>query len=86
MIEKVKELKPIDGSSYELMDLDRLVIYTVVELQKLGIELSLENIIVGAFKLFPKRFSIIGYPEFPDATRVEKSLWRCRGKSEWGQA
>ena len=75
---------PFDIASYDSIDLDRLVIYAIIELEKLGIELSLENIIVGAFKLFPKKFSLVGYPEFPDATRVEKSLWRCKGnKKQW---
>ena len=84
MNEKMKRLKPFDPARYDGIDLDRLVIYTMVVLEKLGIELSLENIIVGAFKLFPKKFSLVGYYEFPDATRVEKALWRCKGnKRQW---
>jgi hypothetical protein len=84
MDEKYKKLKAFDPDSYNSIDLDRLIIYTTVELEKLSIELSLENIIVGAFKLFPKKFSLVGYPEFPDATRVEKALWRCRRKKrQW---
>lgn len=84
MINKLKNLRPFDHTSYDSIDLDRLVMYATVELEKLGIELSLENIIAGAFILFPKKFSLIGYPEFPDATRVEKSLWRCKGtKRKW---
>jgi hypothetical protein len=80
----MKELKPFDHASYDSIDLDRLVIYATIELEKLGVELSIENIIVGAFKLFPKKFSLVGYSEFPDATRVEKSLWRCKGqKRQW---
>lgn len=82
--EKIEKLKPFDSVSYGSIDLDRLVIYTTVTLHKLGLELSLENIIVGAFKLFPKKFSLVGYLEFPDATRVEKCLWRCKGKKrQW---
>ena len=78
------KLEPFKPDIYNAIDLDRLVIYTVVELDKLGIELSLENIIVGAFKLFPKKFSLVSFLEFPDATRVEKALWRCRGKKrQW---
>jgi len=84
MNEKMKHLRAFDSASYESIDLDRLVIYATVELEKFGIDLSLENIIVGAFKLFPKKFSLAGYPEFPDATRVEKCLWRCKGtKRQW---
>lgn len=82
--EKIQQLKPFDYPSYEAIDLDRLVIYTTVNLHKIGVELSLENIIVGAFSLFPKKFSLAGYIEFPDATRVEKCLWRCKGKKrQW---
>lgn len=84
MNEKMKELKPFDSVRYDGIDLDRLVIYTMVILEKLSIELSLENIIVGAFKLFPRKFSLVGYHEFPDATRIEKALWRCKGnKRQW---
>ena len=84
MNKKMSGLKPFDPVRYDGIDLDRLVIYTVVVLENLGIELSLENIIVGAFKLFPKKFSLVGYHEFPDSTRVEKALWRCKGnKRQW---
>jgi len=82
--DKIRKLKALEPASYEPIDLDRLVIYTTTELEELGVELSLENIIVGAFKLFPKKFSLAGYLEFPDATRVEKCLWRCKGKKrQW---
>ncbi len=82
--EKIEKLKTFDFKSYDTIDLDRLVIYTTLALSDLGVELSLENIIVGAFKIFPKKFSLTGYLEFPDATRVEKSLWRCKGKKrQW---
>jgi len=82
--DKIKRLKPFDLENYDSIDLDRLVIYSTVKLEKMGIELSLENIIVGSFKLFPQKFSLSGYIEFPDATRVEKCLWRCKGrKRQW---
>jgi hypothetical protein len=84
MNQKMKSLKPVDYALYQSIDLDRLVMYAVAEIDKVGLDLSLENIIVGAFILFPKKFSLIGYAEFPDATRVEKCLWRCKGKNrQW---
>ncbi len=76
---RIIELNAFDPEVYESVDLDRLVVFTAIELSRLGIELCLENIIVGAFRLFPKKFSLVGYPEYPDATRVEKALWRCKG-------
>lgn len=84
MNEKIRQLAPFDKNAYEKIDLDRLVIYAMITLHELGIELSWENIIVGTFKLFPNKFSIVGYPEYPDATRIEKCLWRCKGaKRHW---
>jgi len=84
MNKKMKELISFESKRYEGIDLDRLVIYAMVRLENLGIELSLENIIVGTYKLFPTKFSLVGYPEYPDATRVEKCLWRCKGsKRNW---
>lgn len=82
MIEKMEKLKSFETEKYKHIDIDRLVMYTAVELDKLKIELSLENIVVGAFKLFPKKFSLPGYPEYPDAIRVDKAL-RRRHKGRW---
>ncbi len=76
----IMALSEIDYSKYESIDLDRLVMYAISQLHEKNVELSLENIIVATFKLFPKKFSLLGYPEYPDATRVEKCLWRCKGK------
>jgi hypothetical protein len=77
---EILAIEEITVSHYESIDLDRLVMFAVAKLADMDLELSLENIIVATFKLFRKKFSLIGYPEFPDATRVEKCLWRCKGK------
>lgn len=79
MKKAIENLKPLDAAAYDAVDLDRLVVYAAAQLENIGAELSLENIVVAAFKLFPKKFSLPGYPEFPDAGRVEKSLWRSKG-------
>jgi hypothetical protein len=79
--ETITTLVAVEHDKYQAVDLDRLVVYSMIKLAELGVELSLENIIVGAFRLFPKKFSLVGYMEYPDATRVEKALWRCKGKN-----
>jgi len=78
--DQILTLNEFETSQYESVDLDRLVIYAVARLVNMDLELSLENIIVATFKLFPRKFSLVGYLQFPDATRVEKCLWRCKGK------
>ncbi len=84
MHEHILSIEEVAPAHYEGIDLDRLVVYAVSRVVELGEELSLENIIAATFKLFPKKFSLLGYPQFPDATRVEKCLWRCKGiKRGW---
>lgn len=79
----IDRLVPYSSTLYAGLDIDRLIVFVAVESQRLGIPLSLENLIVVSYKLFPEKFSIDGYPEYPDATRVEKSLWRSRGEKKW---
>jgi hypothetical protein len=83
MDDRVVRLEPYSPTAYAALDIDRLVVFAAVELQRLGIPLSLENLIVASYKLFPEKFSLDGYSEYPDATRIEKSLWRCRGEKKW---
>ena len=75
--EKVENLKTFDEGKYENLDLDRLIMYVMGQLDKLGADLSFENAVVAAFKLFPKKFSLLGFPSYPDSLRVYTCLWRC---------
>jgi len=81
---KLSETSAFDEDLYCNLDIDRLVVYVLFYLEENSIQLTLENIIVGAFRLFPGKFSLFGFPEYPDSARVEKSLWRSRGKErQW---
>lgn len=81
---KLNEISAFDEDLYRNLDIDRLVVYVLFYLEENNIQLTIENIIIGAFKLFPNKFSLFGFPEYPDSARVEKSLWRSRGKErQW---
>jgi hypothetical protein len=80
--EKIEKLKPFSPHKYENLDLDRLVIYAVGTLEKIGADISFENAVVAAFKLFPKKFSLPGFPSYPDGKRVHDSLFRCTYKTK----
>lgn len=71
------ELQPLLSETYEGIALDLLAIYAVGEVSERKMNLSFENIAVAAFRLFPKKFSLLGYPSFPDAKRVHHVLRRC---------
>lgn len=80
----LNEIDALPEETYHNLDIDRLIVYAMVYLEKKDIQLTLENIVVGAYKLFPYKFSLFGFPEYPDCARVEKSLWRSRGKErQW---
>ena len=81
--EKIMGLKSLDGKKYENIDLDHLMMYVMGKLYELGVDLSFENATVAASKLFPKKFSLVGYPEYPDSNRVGHCLWRCAEHRKW---
>jgi len=80
--EKIEKLKPFDPAKYENIDLDHLAIYAVGQLEKIGADLSFENAVVAAFKLFPKKFSLPGFPSYPDGKRIHDCLFRCTFKTK----
>ena len=77
-------LKPYSAHLYDGVNLDWLVLLSVGAVQDTGVDLSLEHIVMAAFKLFPRKFSLLAYPEHPDAIRVDKALRRCTDKNcQW---
>jgi hypothetical protein len=81
--EKIENLSSVSKEKYANIDLDHLMMYAMGKLHKLDANLSFENAVVAAFKLFPNKFSLIGYPEFPDSNRVDQCLWRCSKHRQW---
>jgi hypothetical protein len=77
-------LKPFPPQLYEGTNLNWLVLYAVGVLEERRVGLSFEHVVVAAFRLFPRKFSLLGYPEHPDAKRVHDALWRCAYKNrQW---
>ena len=77
-----ENLKSIKANKYESLGTDRLILYAVSELSKNKVEATFDNVVVAAFKLFPKRFSLIGFPDHPDGKRVHDSLFHCTYKTK----
>ena len=67
-------------NSYAANFRDRtLVTYAVYRLTASnGSQTTFEDIVAEAFRLFPKRFSLRGYPNWPDSAVVNKSWLRSR--------
>jgi hypothetical protein len=75
-------LLPIKKQQYKQINNDRLIVYAVYILEKNGIEATFDSVVVTAFKSFPDRFSLIGFPHYPDAKRVHDCLWHCTYKTK----
>jgi hypothetical protein len=69
--------KSLSEEQYNHIDNDRLVLYVVNCLEKSNLEPTFEKVVVAAFKLFPKRFSLLGFPEYPDAKTVYYPIMHC---------
>ena len=73
--------EPKDTTSYERISYDDLVTYVVYRLTSgngPNAQTTFEDIVAEAFNLFPKRFSLRGYPQWPDSAVVNKSWLRSR--------
>jgi len=76
-----KVLPPkFDPSIYTRIILNDLVVYSVYYLHKQGSEITSEDIISACFVLFPKRFSMRKYPQYPDSGIVSRRWSDCKSK------
>lgn len=75
----VLRFKPFPPRSYENIDLDRLVIYALFSLAEKKVPLYFDLICVGLFKLFPYKFSLATFKQYPDAYRINNAIRRTTG-------
>ncbi len=65
---------------YTKIALNDLVTYAVFFLSQSKPEITAEDIVAVCFMLFPKRFALSGYSQWPDSTVVNKRWIDCRNK------
>ena len=65
-------------SRYVGIGYDELVTYAIWTLVQREADPTFEAIVAECFTLFPARFHLTGYPQWPDSSRVNKSWLRCR--------
>jgi hypothetical protein len=77
----IRELcKSFDPSSYENIDLNRLALYAIWFLEENSVPNTFENIAVASYLMFPEKFSLVGYEEYPDTARINRTLLQLRPK------
>jgi len=76
-----KSIPPkFDPNFYSKITLNDLVVYSIYYLHKQRSEIASEDIISACFVLFPKRFSLRKYPQWPDAGIVSRRWSDCKNK------
>lgn len=65
---------PFLPSSYEKMDNNRLAVYAIGILEENGVPRTQEALSVALFLMFPEKFSLVGFPQYPDTERVNRTL------------
>jgi hypothetical protein len=72
------------SGEYSHLDKDRLVLFAVSQLESKRIEPTFDKIVVAVFKLFPKKFSLIGFPEYPDGRTIYYCAYNhCTLNNKW---
>jgi hypothetical protein len=73
-------VQPVPVLRYENEQLAALTVYSVYWLRQWGIRPGVEAITVLNHRLFPMRFGLHLFSEFPDANRTMRSLLQCGPK------
>lgn len=74
------KLSPFPTAAYQPYALTSLTAYSVFWLQQWNITTSLENLAVASHRMFPSKFAMVGWPEFPDIARTNRSVLQMRPK------
>ena len=71
---EVEKFDAFPQAAYQGLDLAGLAAYTLRRLQELQIPITFENLVVALFRLFPSKFSLEGFDQYPDAARAGRTL------------
>lgn len=67
-------MKSYPAEVYRGIPLGELAAYAARVLIENKIDCSYENLTVSLFRLFPQKFSLVGFPQFPDGDRVSNTI------------
>lgn len=68
------------GRPLKHISLNTWAAYAIQTLADLGLPATKETIAVALFYLYPERWSLVGFPEYPDSERVNRALLQLRPK------
>jgi len=79
----IREIEEYE-KDYMALNKDRLTLFAVSFLESKKIEPTFDKIVVASFRLFPKKFSLIGFPEYPDGRTIYYCVYNhCTLNNKW---
>jgi len=79
-ISEKENIPQFNADVYSGIAMNDLVTYAVYFLSQSGGEISDADIVAISFLMFPKRFELRGYPNWPDSSVIAKRWVDCRAK------
>lgn len=73
-IKDILKIKSFEEDVYKDISLALLTSYSLYLLEEWMLPTTIEAVSVINFKLFPSKFAMVGFPEYPDALRTNRSL------------
>ncbi len=70
----LEQVAAIDPSKYEDIPLPALVVYALYWLHEWELRRTIEAVAVLSWRLFPSKFSMVEWPQYPDQLRINRSL------------
>jgi len=81
--DSIRKIIEFEGD-YMSLNKDRLVLFAVGFLESKRIEPTFDKIVATTFRLFPKKFSLIGFPEYPDGRTIYYCVYNhCTLTRKW---
>ncbi len=70
----LEKIASMESVAYEEISLAALVVYSLYWLHEWELRRTIEAITVLSWRLFPTKFSMVGWPQYPDQLRTNRSL------------
>jgi hypothetical protein len=74
------QISAFDLPRYQGLSTTDLLVFAASVLAQHEHRLTYEVLVVAAYRYFPDSFSLVGFPQYPDASRVNRTLLQCQPK------
>ena len=74
----IEAIRPLSEDIIKDVSKDSLCLLAMNVIEKNGEQPSIENIIVAAYRMFPSKFSLPRYPQFPDSNAVHMCYFHMK--------